>query len=80
LWPRAFVAAKANKQASRSVVECRMALNFPTQMSAFKGSAWAVPTTVKVCHADGISGQNGPQIPNDRSRAIKRYNRFFRYD
>jgi hypothetical protein len=40
----------------------------------------SAPTTVKVYHADDIAGQNRPQIPNDRSRTIKRYNRFFRYD
>jgi hypothetical protein len=43
-------------------------------------SPWLAPTTGKVYHGDDIAGQNGPQIPNDRSLTIKRYNRFFRYD
>jgi hypothetical protein len=49
-------------------------------MRAFTGFEWPAPTTGKVYHADDIAGQNGPQIPNDRSLTIKRYNRFFRYD
>jgi hypothetical protein len=48
--------------------------------SAFTDSAWPAPTTGKVYQIDDIAGQNGPQIPDERSLAIKRYNRFFRYD
>jgi hypothetical protein len=50
------------------------------KMSAFTGSAWPAPTTGKVYQVDDIASQNGPQIPNDPSLTIKRYNRFFRYD
>jgi hypothetical protein len=57
-----------------------MAANFPWVDECFHWLRGPAPTTVKVYHADDIAGQNGPQIPNDRSVAIKRYNRFFRYD
>jgi hypothetical protein len=50
------------------------------KLNAFKGSARVAPTTGKVYQVDDIGRQNEPQIPNDRSLGIKRYNRFFRYD